>query len=579
MGWSVIPLNKNKEPLIKWGEFSKRIATDEEVDAWLTQFPEAQIGIVTGEISNLVVVDVEAGGDSSMYPSTLTVKTGGGGYHFYYQYPGKVTKNATRIAELTDIRGDGGYVVAPPSVSSKGAYSWHEITIENALNIADLPIYPGEQLEVLSKVKNKPLEATSELIPVGMRNEAAAKQIGEIISRMAPERWEKAAWPETVAWNFTSLTEPLPNDELRKVFNSITKLRLTELEQRNIEEFVLKPFTLRELYDEEFPPIQWVADTLIPLGCLGAITGESNAYKSFLTLVLSQAVATGTPYLGHFPTPVGKVLVVDEENSRRMIEQRFKNMGIEANDDILFLSHTGLQIDREAQRAKLLQYIDTLKPRLVIMDSMVRLHGRDENSATEMRQVMNALRSLVAPDRSVIFIHHHKKEQGFARKSGSGSLRGSTDIFNALDFHLAIERRGEQLVVRMLKLRVKQELPPFKVMINCGENESIDFSYLGTDTSHEENIEELKDSIVKTLVSIAEEVSRADIMDALKKGEHVTNEALKQLVKEKVVTYRRGARGKHLYSLTDDRPEPDVSEEENDDEEVVTNIEDDGIPF
>jgi hypothetical protein len=254
-------------------------------------------------------------------------------------------------------------------------------------------------------------------------------------------------------------------------------------------------------------------------------------------------------------------------------------MGIEAHDDIVFLSHTGLQIDREAHRTKLLKYVDTLKPRLIIMDSMVRLHGRDENSATEMRQVMKALGSLVAPERSVVFIHHHKKEQGFARKSGSGSLRGSTDIFNALDFHLAIERRGEQLVVRMLKLRVKQELPPFKVMLNCGENESIDFSYLGTDTSHEENIEDLKESIVETLVSIAEEVSRADIMNALKKGEHVTNEALKQLVKEKVVTYRRGARGKHLYSLADDRQEPDVSDEVNEEQEVVTNIEDDGIPF
>jgi hypothetical protein len=132
MGWSVIPLNKDKKPLIKWGEFSKRIATDEEVEAWLTQFPEAQIGIVTGAISNLVVIDVEAGGDISLYPPTLTVKTGGGGYHFYYQHSEKVTKNATRIAELTDIRGDGGYVVAPPSVSSKGSYSWHGITIENA---------------------------------------------------------------------------------------------------------------------------------------------------------------------------------------------------------------------------------------------------------------------------------------------------------------------------------------------------------------------------------------------------------------------------------------------------------------
>ncbi|MBY0538395.1 AAA family ATPase [Patescibacteria group bacterium] len=579
MGWSVIPLNKNKEPLIKWGEFSKRIATDDEVDAWLTQFPRAQIGIVTGLISNLVVVDVEAGGDSSMYPSTLTVKTGGGGYHFYYQYPGKVTKNATRIAELTDIRGDGGYVVAPPSVSSKGAYSWHGITSENAPDITNLPIYPGGLLEVLSTFKNKPVEATSELIPVGMRNEAAAKQIGEIVSRMGPERWDKVAWPEVVTWNVTALSEPLPDVELRKVFNSITKLRLTELEQRDIEEFVLKPFTLRELYAEDFPPIQWVAKDLIPLGCLGAITGESNSYKSFMTLALSQAVATGAPYLGHFGTTAGKVLVIDEENNRRIIEQRFRNMDIEAHDDIVFLSHTGLQIDREAHRTKLLKYVDTLKPRLIILDSMVRLHGRDENSATEMRQVMKALGSLVAPERSVIFIHHHKKDQGHTRKAGSGSLRGSTDIFNALDFHLAIERRTENLMVRMLKLRVQPELPPFKAGFQMGENNSINFSYLGVDTSKEENTQENIEKIVHMLSGIDEAVSRTDIKSALSIGDHAMNTALAKLKKDGVITVEVKDNGKHMFRLIDDRPEPDVSEEENDDEEVVTNIEDDGIPF
>jgi hypothetical protein len=129
-------------------------------------------------------------------------------------------------------------------------------------------------------IKNKPTEVTSGLIPVGMRNEAAAKQIGEIVSKMGSERWDKVAWPEAIAWNLTALAEPIPVEELRKVFNSITKLRLAELEQRDIEEFVLKPFTLRELYAEDFPPIQWVANTLIPLGCLGAITGESNSHTN-----------------------------------------------------------------------------------------------------------------------------------------------------------------------------------------------------------------------------------------------------------------------------------------------------------
>jgi hypothetical protein len=68
-------------------------------------------------------------------------------------------------------------------------------------------------------------------------------------------------------------------------------------------------------------------------------------------------------------------------------------------------------------------------------------------------------------------------------------------------------------------------------------------------------------------------------MKALKKGEHVTIEALKQLTEAGIVTYRRGARGKHLYSLIDDRPEPDNDVDEEIEVVVVTNEEDDGVPF
>lgn len=578
----MIPLNQNKEPLIKWGEFSKRIASEDEIDTWIKSFPDAQVGIVTGEISNLVVIDVEAGGDMSLFPSTVTALTGGGGYHLYYQYPGKSVRNATRILELTDIRGDGGYVVAPPSISTKGAYHWYG-TNNDSIDISDLPVYPHELVERLANAKNEPLEGNSELIPVGMRNDAAAKKIGEILSRTVPERWEQTAWSETVAWNLTALTEPLSDEELRKVFNSIAKARRQELVQRESDEFVLKPFTLRDLYNENFPPIEWVAKDLIPLGCLGAITGESNSYKSFMTLALAQAVATGVPYLGHFATTAGKVLVIDEENNRRIIEQRFRNMGIEPHDNIVFLSQTGLQIDREAHRGKLLRFVEELNPRLIVMDSLVRLHGRDENSATEMRLVMKALSSLVSPERSVIIIHHHKKEQGFASKSGSGRVRGSSDIFAALDFHLAIERRTEYLMVRMLKLRVQPELPPFKVGLELGDNYAIDFPYLGVDVTREENMEALKESIIETLSSIAEEITRADIMKALKKGEHVTIEALNQLIEAGIVTYRRGARGKHLYSLVDDRPEPDDVPDEDDvvEEvaEVTTNTDTEDVPY
>lgn len=104
----------------------------EQVEAWWNQWPSANIGVATGAVSNLVVVDadgpegIEAAlqllRDPFIYPSVET----GSGYHFYFLHPGAVIRNsAGKIAPHVDIRGDGGYCVAPPSSHVSGnTYHW-----------------------------------------------------------------------------------------------------------------------------------------------------------------------------------------------------------------------------------------------------------------------------------------------------------------------------------------------------------------------------------------------------------------------------------------------------------------------
>ena len=123
-GWSVIPVGSNKVPAISWKEFQTRIASEAEIREWWQKNPGTQLGVVTGAISNLVVVDVENEGDFEGYPETVTAKTGGEGRHYFFKHPGRDVKNGVRVRPLTDIRGDGGYVVVAPSRSEKGAYQW-----------------------------------------------------------------------------------------------------------------------------------------------------------------------------------------------------------------------------------------------------------------------------------------------------------------------------------------------------------------------------------------------------------------------------------------------------------------------
>lgn len=105
-----------------------------QINQWWTYWPDANIGIVTGVKSGIIVIDVDEGGDETLQrlqdhhgplPKTVTALTGGGGKHIYFKHPGPKTGNRTKFAPSLDVRGDGGYVVAPPSLhKSGGQYRW-----------------------------------------------------------------------------------------------------------------------------------------------------------------------------------------------------------------------------------------------------------------------------------------------------------------------------------------------------------------------------------------------------------------------------------------------------------------------
>jgi hypothetical protein len=546
-GYSVIPVTKEKKPLIKWTKYQTELPAIEDVVDWTTQFPDMQLAIVTGTISDLVVIDVEKGGDVSQFPETLTVATGGGGFHLYYKHPGTPVKNNVRIAELVDIRGDGGLVVAPPSESSKGVYSWM-----NDPETTELALYPVELVESLSQVSSE------KLVQTGERNSMAAQKAGEILAKLPQLENRLQAWEQLKAWNIAEVAEPLSEAELQKVFNSIASREETKYAD---DQLVLKPFTLRDLYAEEFPPIEWLAQDLLPVGMLGAITGESNAYKSFLTLALAQSIATGTPFLNHFAVKQGKVLIVDEENNRRIIEKRFKDMGVEAHDNIVFLSQSGIKLDNKDHLQKLKMAVDEINPVLVVLDSLVRFHSRDENSASEMRHVMDAIKRLVSEKRSVVFIHHHKKEQGGGKSSGVNSVRGSTDIFNALDCHIGIKRNTNTVTVAQHKLRVQQELAPFNVSLDI-LGEHLKFVYGGEDTSRQDLLEATKTDMKVMLHEAAgEEMTRKELISGTNASNKIGTEALRVLVDNEEISYRVGPHGMHLYKLGT-QPEEVIVEDE-----------------
>lgn len=221
-GMSVIPVDgKTKKPLMAWEEFQRRIATTDEVKSWFTKWPHASLGLVTGKVSGVIVVDTEAGADLDLFDlgETPSSKTGGGGRHFFYAY--EPLRNAVRFAPLYDFRGDGGYVLVPPSSHPSGnSYAW--VDPIGAIPLAPLPD------EIRERLKSPLFKTTTEqllsgIVPEGERNNGAASVAGALLSSFPVPKWETHAWPLMEAWNRTKATPPLAHLELRQVWESIKK--------------------------------------------------------------------------------------------------------------------------------------------------------------------------------------------------------------------------------------------------------------------------------------------------------------------------------------------------------------------
>jgi hypothetical protein len=138
--WPVFPLH-GKEPFPGSRGFYDATTQEAQILVWWGEWPDANIGIPTGEPSGVVVLDVDKdhGGFDSLVimrdrpgyeplPTTRKAISGGGGLHFYYAYPaGRHVGNKAGLGKLDgiDLRGQGGYIVLPPSRHASGnRYLW-----------------------------------------------------------------------------------------------------------------------------------------------------------------------------------------------------------------------------------------------------------------------------------------------------------------------------------------------------------------------------------------------------------------------------------------------------------------------
>ena len=430
IGFSVVPtVEGEKRPGVPWEEYQRRRPDKIQLRMWLTGlYANCAIGAVTGAVSgNVFVLDADAspgkvGGESlddlqmlhDDLPQTWTVKSGGGGRHLYFRAPPgmRIKTSKNELGLHLDVRGEGGYIVLPPSLHPNGqAYDWVVGCDPRSCDIADAPAW------LLVLVEDK--EPSGEAKP-SQRGSASAefdafnrKRIDGregymrdlVWARLIEERSRTSVIPTGEALEAIILdcwavfeakckarTGSLASDgrgidEMRRKFKYALRKWDTKIateaskprpagtwddrgwgEASGSTPYIatttpLPPLTIRSAFPidaSKIPPRPWLIPGLLIRNHVTVVVAPPGVGKSLLTLQVGLALGSGRQWGGWEPRKSGRVLLVNAEDDYDEMQRRMVTasvvMGVEQSEvvDRVFVADTpeSIVIARTDPRSK-----------------------------------------------------------------------------------------------------------------------------------------------------------------------------------------------------------------------------------
>jgi hypothetical protein len=484
--YPVFPCDVKKRPICAGG-FKAATQDADEIERLFSAPNAALIGMPTGAISGIDVVDIDvrdgkAGEEwrrkhADKLGATRIARTQSGGYHYYYRHRDGI-RNRAGINGCTDVRGDGGYVIVPPS----DGYSW--------VNDEELAQYPDFLVDAVSNTNNGD-NRTTVLDAFGSITDGREKYMADMVyaaintynrenGQLPTVEWMLENVYPTYASKVVSRTGDLEQEDrgqtmfVKKVQSTLRKayndgLPKTPQEPHtapqsasSASDGLRRRITLKSLSElrKTPPPTFQVAPYLIDKS-FAVLFGAPASFKSFLALDWALSIAHGSDWNGR-PVIQGTVVYLALEGQTGLAtrsEAWHRDMTAD-DENVQFYAVTSpisMVEDNGGDVELLVQAIEDglggVLPTLIVVDTLARSFvGKDENSATDMGLFVRNVDLLREHfDCTVLVVHHSGKAQNGMR--GSSALRGAVDS----EFELVRETGTQAVCLKVRKQKDTEE--------------------------------------------------------------------------------------------------------------------------
>lgn len=494
-GWAVFPVSKEKNPLTPNG-FRDASKDPKIIKSWYKKYTGANVAIATGQVSGgLVVIDIdydeEKGIDgfasfreweeeNGCKISSRSATTGRQGCHIYFTTKEPIGCKVNAL-DGVDIRGDGGYIIAPPSIHKNGReYFWddEDEEIECVQDDSDVDFFFAEAF------RNAPSSG-----PFSAPAQATAGSRNDTIFKMAAAFQSKGLDDDAImiackAYNQKNCNPPLPDDELERTVKSALRydkgvkeapkptaedIKSEERKTENVKK-LQKLRKANDLLKENVPELNVIVgiDNELPFLVEGTciLSAKSKLGKSWLALELCDAVSKGVDFLG-YKTKKCSALYLDLETKKPLKIKRLQRLtdAVGELSDNYSIQDTAYMMG-EGFEEEIANYLEQdPEIRVIVIDVFQKILKPKRKDLSEYEYFYDKIGTLNKISEkyhlSIILVCHDRKTvdpgDPFSNILGSTALQGATDQmivmyknrFNDPVTHIAVKGRTIDGIIEM----------------------------------------------------------------------------------------------------------------------------------